>query len=555
MERNNWRLNSVSPFDTKKSCAYGSNGMVVANHPLAAAAGAQILLSGGNAIDGAVAALFALSVTEPMMVGIFGAGFFNIRLATGQHLIVDNYAKSPRKSFPDMFRTTNDPGFQGQEGSNKKNVIGPLSIGVGGSLKGWCHVQKQLGNLDLSDVIVPAINIAKQGFVVSDYLSNAIKNNEEAIRIFPATSREFIPNGQLLKTGDRFTRYEYAETLRAIAKEGESALYGGSLGNIICDFLNKNGGLIDKKDLEDYSVIESDPVKGSYRDYEIFGPPPPCAGGIHLIQLLNILEGFDIQRMGFGDPKVLDIIAKSVAKAFIDRDKYTGDPKFSEIPIERIISKSYADDIRSELGLNDELMVTNTPDESDYTTHVTVGDGDGNVVSTTQTIHDMFGSKVTVPGTGILLNNNMALFDSDPGGVLSVEPGKRMTSSMAPTIVTQDGKNHSAIGVPGGLKIFPSILQGLLNLIDHRMTPQEAVEAPRIWTKGGLIEIERTFSSESYNGLCNLGNDVTWVDRIAGGMNMIKFESDGLMAGATCWRADGHAVGIGGSPADQDVLF
>ena len=182
MERNNWRVNSVSPFVTKKSCAYGSNGMVVANHPLASAAGAQILLSGGNAIDGAVAAVFALSVTEPMMVGIFGAGVFNIRMGSGQHLIVDNYSKSPRKSFPDMFRTTNDLGFQAKEGNSKNNSIGPLSVGVGGSLKGWCHVQKKLGNLDLFDVISPAINIAKQGFAVSDYLSNAIKNNEESIR-------------------------------------------------------------------------------------------------------------------------------------------------------------------------------------------------------------------------------------------------------------------------------------------------------------------------------------------------------------------------------------
>ena len=299
-------------------------------------------------------------------------------------------------------------------------------------------------------------------------------------------------------------------------------------------------------------------MRGEYRGYEIFGPPPPSAGGVHLIEMLNILEEFDIAEMGFGSADSIHLLLETMKKAFADRNHYTGDPDYVEVPVGRLIAKHHVEDFIDDLDMekaSPEIAQGRGSAESDHTTHVTVADADGNVVAATQTINALWGSKVTVPGTGMLLNNTQQMFDPHPGNALSLEPGKRVTSSMAPTIVLRDGLPEFAIGLPGGVKIFTSVLQAMVNLVDHGMSAQEAVEAPRVWTQGQEVEIEAGISEEVRFVVAAKGHRVTTVNTVGGGMNIVRFEPGGTLSGAACWRADGHPVAIGGGPARPGARF
>ncbi|HCI86076.1 MAG TPA: gamma-glutamyltransferase, partial [Dehalococcoidia bacterium] len=320
--------------------------------------------------------------------------------------------------------------------------------------------------------------------------------------------------------------------------------------------LSRNGGIITKHDLANYRTVHRKPVRGDYRGYELFGPPPPSAAGVHITEMLNILEEFDVAEMGFGTPDSIHLLLEAMKKAFADRNRYTGDPEFVEVPVDRLIAKHNVEEFIDNLDMekaSPELYPGSN--EPDHTTHLTVADADGNVVAATQTINELFGSKVTVPGTGMLLNNTQQMFDPHPGKALSVQPGKRVTSSMAPTIVLRDGFPEFAVGLPGGVRIFTSVFQAIVNLIDHRMTAQEAVEAPRVWTQGQDVEIEVGVAESVRAEVSAKGHRVTPVNAIGGGMNIVRFEPGGLLSGAACWRADGHAVGIGGGFARTGVRF
>ncbi|MCZ6888217.1 MAG: gamma-glutamyltransferase, partial [Gammaproteobacteria bacterium] len=292
-----------------------------------------------------------------------------------------------------------------------------------------------------------------------------------------------------------------------------------------------------------------------YRGYEIIGPPPPSAGGVQVIEMLNILEPYDIGVMGFGTADGVHLLAEVLKIAFEDRKKYIGDPAFLDVDVEMLISKDYATQRRAEIDMAAPRMVANpNSSESHNTTHLTAADADGNVIATTQTIHAAFGSKVTVPGTGMLLNNTMNIFDPHPGFANSIAPGKRVTSSMSPTIVCKDGKPYFALGLPGATRIFPSAMQAIVNVVDHGMSPQEAVEAPRIWTQGEALEVEMGISETTRDELTARGHEVTPLRLIGGGMSMIMFDS-GTMTGAACWRADGTPIGIGGGMARRGSRF
>jgi len=344
--------------------------------------------------------------------------------------------------------------------------------------------------------------------------------------------------------------------LRAISDNGPDHLYNGPLGEIVCDYLSRNGGIITTQDLADYRTIRRKPVKGEYRGYELFGPPPPSAAGIHITEMLNILEEFDVAELGFGTADSIHLLLESMKKAFADRNRYTGDPDFVEVPVERLISKHHVEDFIDSIEM-DKASPEIDPGgkEPDHTTHITVADADGNVVSATQTINELFGSKVTVPGTGMLLNNTQQMFDPHPGKALSVQPGKRVTSSMSPMIVMKEGFPEFAVGLPGGVRIFTSVLQAIVNIIDHKMSAQEAVEAPRVWTQGQDCEIEIGVAETVRTAVEAKGHRVTPVTAIGGGMNIVRFEPGAMLSGAACWRADGHAVGIGGGYARSGVRF
>jgi gamma-glutamyltranspeptidase/glutathione hydrolase len=556
MTTSSWRSHAGTTFQTEKRPASGSKGMVVTNHPLGSAAGTEMLLAGGNAIDATVASLFALSVVEPMMVGIFGAGHMNVRLANGEHHVIDGYSTAPAASTADMYTPIADSGPNYLKSVGDANTIGYLSIGVPGNLKAWTEALETWGTLSLAEVMEPAIWFASRGFKASGYLHEAILPLEEVMRRFPETAATYMPNGVALETGAHVDRSDYARTLRAIAENGPDHLYNGVLGEIVCDYLSRNGGIITTQDLADYRTIRRTPIKGHYRGYELFGPPPPSAAGVHITEMLNILEEFDVAAMGFGTADSIHLLLESMKKAFADRNRYTGDPDFVEVPVDRLIAKHYVEEFIDQIDLTKASPeIAPGSNEPEHTTHVTIADSDGNVVSATQTINELFGSKVTVPGTGMLLNNTQQMFDPHPGNTLSVQPGKRVTSSMAPMIVMRDGLPEFAVGLPGGVRIFTTVLQAIVNIIDHGMTAQEAVDAPRVWTQGQESEIEVGVPESVRSEVAAKGHRVTPVEAIGGGMSIVRFEAGGMLSGAACWRADGHAVGIGGGFAKPGVRF
>jgi gamma-glutamyltranspeptidase/glutathione hydrolase len=544
-------------FDCEKGPATGTRGMVATNHPLASAAGAEMLAAGGNAIDAAVAALFTLSVVEPMMVGIFGGGMAHIRLAGGQHIVLDGLACAPQAARPDSFRPVSDvmPAYMETEG--RENAVGARAVATPGNLAGWCEAARRYGRLPLADLVEPAIRHARRGFRVTGYLAGCIAETAGDLATDKEIARHFMPGGQPLQAGDRLVSGDYGETLQLIALEGAKALHGGSLGQSVTDHLARQGGLVTLDDLSSFQVVGREAVSAGYRGYRIYGPPPPSAGGVHVLQMLNILEGFDLQSMGFGSSTAMHLLAEVLKIAFADRAVATADPAFVDVPVARLISKEYAAQRRAMIDPERALAwkAGVALPESSNTTHVSVADAEGNIVASTQTINSLFGARFMVPGTGIIPNNYMYLFDPHPGKALSIAPGKRVTTSMAPTIVEKNGEPVYALGLPGGLRIFGSVMQALVNLIDHRMSLQQAVEAPRIWTQGQELEVEEGLPESCREQLRRQGHRLAVVPHVGGGMNAIEFNADGSMTGAACWRADGTVIGIGGGMARANTRF
>ena len=551
-----WKKTAGSPFETYKHDAVATNGMVATNHPLGSLAGLEMLALGGNAMDAAVASAFALSVVEPMMIGIFGAGFINYYNASNDEFVnIDNYAVAPLAATPDMYETVSDTWPDYMETAGRENLVGYLAVGVPGALMGWCYAEEHFGRLGLDTVIQPAVRFAKRGFPASRYMVNIIHQSREDLAMFPASADVFLPGGSPPSVGDLVVREDYGNTLESVARHGPAVLYTGSTGEMVVEDMAANGGIITSDDFRDYRIHLREPVRGNYRGYEIVSMGPTSSGGTAIVEMLNILEGFDLESAGFGTAKGVHLLAESMKIAFADRFEYLGDPALVEVPVAALTSREYADSRRQEIDTSSARSY-NFGNPSAYvgegadTTHLTVADGDGNVVSTTQTIHAAFGSKVTTPGTGMLLNNNMNVFDPHPGNANSIAPGKRMVSSMAPTIVMKDGKPFMALGTPGGTRIFPSVLQAIVNVIDHGMSLQEAVEAPRVWTQGQLLEVEGGITPPVRKGLQSMGHKVQEVPRVAGGMNGVMFDHErGVIHGAACWRADGTPAGFSGGPA------
>jgi gamma-glutamyltranspeptidase/glutathione hydrolase len=545
-------------FPLEKRPAVASRGMVVTNHPLASAAGAEILLSGGNAIDAAIACLFALTIAEPMMVSVLGGGVMHLRLADGTHTIIDCLSTAPAAATPDMFKPRGDgrlPNARGVEG--RLNEVGALAVATPGALAGWCEAAAAHGRLPLADLMTPAIRLAEAGFAVTPYLSDCIRDCAADVAHDPALAAMFMPGGAPLAAGDRLRQPAAATTLRRIAADGPGLLYGGALGQALAADLARRGGVLGMADLAAYAPLRREPIHASYRGHEVIGPPPPASSGVHIAQMLNILEGYDLAAMGFGSPDACHLLAETLKIAFADRAVATADPDFVAVPVERLTSKAYAAERRAVIRMDraQGWSAGLAAPESADTTHVTVADAEGNVVSATQTLNSLFGACVQIEGTGLLANNYMHNFDPFPGRALSIAPGKRCFTSMSPMMVAREGKVLHALGLPGGLRIFPSALQAIVNLIDHGMSPQQAVEAPRLWTEGGPIELEPAFPAALGEALAARGHAISRVNRVAGGMNAVSLGADGLLTGAACWRADGTPVGIAGGLARAGVRF
>lgn len=411
--------------------------------------------------------------------------------------------------------------------------------------------------MSLAEIMQPAIKHATRGYAATPYLHECISESAAAMRKDKPIAAIYLPDGEPLKVGDRVVQAEYAETLRYIADHGEKALYEGPLGDILVDYMEKAGGFIRRNDLTSYKTVERQPIRADYRGWTIFGPPPPAASGVHIAQMLNILEGYDIGGLGFGTSETIHYLAEVLKIAFADRAAASGDPDYVGVPVEKLTSKAYAEGRRRAIdpARAQAFGAGVTQLESAHTTHMTAADSFGNVVATTQTINNLFGAKIMIPGLGAIANNYMNLFDPRPGHALSLAPGKRVTTSMSPMMALRDGKLRYALGLPGGKRIFPSAMQALVNLIDHGMSLQEAVEAPRVWTEGNALEVEQTVPETVRAKLAELGHKVQPVATVAGGMNGIAFHDDGTMTGAACWRADGTPVGISGGLAKSGIRF
>jgi gamma-glutamyltranspeptidase/glutathione hydrolase len=544
----------------EKTPATGHGGVVVANHPLGSAAGAEMLAAGGNAVDAAVAALLALTVVEPMMVGIAGGGFLHIRTAGGEHVVIDAMSAAPAAAHGAVFTplSDDDPALY-METVGRRSALGPTAVATPGNLLGWEEAHRRFGRLPFADLVEPAIRLAARGFAVTHYLSGAIGECAEDLGADPVIAALLLPGGRPLEAGARLVQGGYAESLRLIARDGAAALHGGSLGAALAARVATGGedaGWLAEADLAAYRVAPRAPIVGTYRGFEIVGPPPPASSGVHVTQMLNMVEAFDLAAMGFGAPGTLHLMAETIRLAFEDRRAYSGDPAFVDVPVERLTSKAFAAERRAAIrDAGGALPAAPGPSESPNTTHVTTADRDGAIVTATHTINGIFGARFMVPEAGFIPNNYMMNFDPRPGKALSIEPGKRVPTSMAPMIVRKDGRPSFALGLPGGLRIFPSAFQAIVNVIDHGMSAQQAVEAPRLWTQGQEVEVEEIYGPAAAEALRARGHGVKVVPHIGGGMNMIRFGEDGAMTGAACWRADGVVTALGGGLARPGVRF
>ncbi len=463
------------------------HGMVVAAEPLATAVGLQVLRDGGAAIDAAVATAFAMAVTYPQAGNLGGGGFIIFRPAAGSSVAYDFRETAPAASSPSMFLVGGV--YDGDRHHNSH-----IAVGVPGTVAGLYLAWSDHGRLPWQRLVAPAIDLARNGFLVSHDFAASLAAVLPQMAPYEASLQQFSDDGEPYQAGDRFVQEELASTLERIATEGPAGFYGGRTAQLIAAEMLANGGLITRNDLSNYRPHRSTPVRTNYRGYEILSMPPISSGGTALVQMLNILEGYGLADFGFGSAQTVHIMTEAMRRAFADRARYLGDPRFNPtMPISRLVSKPYADQLRATIQLgrasNSSPVSFEWPTEGTETTHLSVVDAERQAVSLTYTLEQLYGSKIVVPGAGFLLNNEMGDFNpapdmTDVAGRIGTEPnlarpGKRMLSSMTPTVVEKDGDLFMVTGSPGGRTIINTVLQTIVNVIDFNMNIQEAVDAPR----------------------------------------------------------------------------
>ena len=511
-------LFSTQLFAASEPAVEAKKGMVVSSQHLASQIGADILKSGGNAIDAAVAVGYAQAVVNPCCGNIGGGGFMTIHLADGKDLFINFRETAPAAASADMYLD--------KEGKLIKDasLYGYLASGVPGTVKGLDYALEKYGTMSRQQVMEPAIKLAREGFVLTRADTDVLDTTTERFKQDPEVARIFLkPNGSPYQPGDLLVQSDLANTLEKIAKNGPSAFYEGEIPKIIEEASKKNGGILTAKDFADYTITDTTPISCTYRGYKFISAPPPSSGGVTICQTLNILEGYDLKEMGFNSADYIHTLTEAMRHAYMDRNTFLGDPEFVDNPTEKLLSKTYAEELRKEIKPNQATPSTQVqpgmgPHEKPETTHYSIVDEKGNAVSTTYTINGRFGSVVIPPGTGFFLNDEMDDFTTKVGeknlyGLVqgernSIAPGKRPLSSMSPTIVTKDGKVFLVLGSPGGSRIISITLQTALNIIDHGMPPQEAVNAPRVhhqWLPDEVYYEQRGVSKDSLALLDKMG--------------------------------------------------
>ncbi|MCS4539884.1 MAG: gamma-glutamyltransferase [Thaumarchaeota archaeon] len=466
----------------------GRSGVVASAHRLASEAGLKVLKRGGNAVDAVVATALSLGVVAPAFSGVGGGGFMLVHLGKqGKTLYIDYRETAPAKATRDMFKADADG-----EAVNLENSMGYRAVGVPGSIAGLTHAIENYGNLKFKDVASHAIEYAKRGFAISKILAyimaNNVDNSFEKFRRFGETGKTWLKDGRPLKAGKMMANKELASALELVTAEGADAFYHGKLGESLVNDMAKNGGLIRDSDLSHYELAERKPVTGTYRDYEVVAMPPPSLGGMAMVQLLNLFENLDLKGMGHNRPETIATMAKALGLVYGNLRKSVADPAFMEVPVERLSSKDFARKLWFGEGERGSAQDTT---RKNWTTHMSVIDKERNVAAITESLECFFGSGVTIPGTGICLNDTMHDFDTQQGGINSIEPGKRPVSNMTPTLLLKDGEPFLVAGSAGGPRIVTATLQTILNVVEHGMDIPEAVNAPRMHYQGtGAIRIE-----------------------------------------------------------------
>src|SRR5580698_3648907 len=545
---------------------HASHAMVTSVHELASHAGVEMLRAGGNAVDAAVATGFALAVVHPQAGNIGGGGFMLFRTTEGKDHFIDFREKAPAAATEKMYLDA-----QGNV-IKDSSLVGYKSVGVPGSVAGLVYAEKQYGKLSIEKVMAPAIKLARDGFPLA-YEDTQDLKRDEYLAQFPESKRIFLRDGNFYEPGEIFKQPELARTLERLAKDPDD-FYHGAMGRELAAAIHKGGGLVTAEDLAAYEVKEREPVRGSYRGYDVISAPPPSSGGVALVEILNILEGFDLAKLGNRSGDAIHLEVEAFRRAFYDRAEFMGDPDFAKVPVAQLIDKKYAAAWRESIDPNqaslsqtlkrppifNELereaqLRSTTIREPENTTHYSVVDAEGNAVSVTTTLNDSFGSRVTAEGLGFLLNDEMDDFTSKPGvpngyrliqgPANAIGPGKRPLSAMTPTIVLKDGKLFLVLGSPGGPRIITTVTNILMGVIDFGVDIQEAVNAPRFhhqWLPDQIM-VEDRLSPDTMNVLRSKGHKLTvrhfWGDAEC---IMIDPKTGERLAGAD-GRNNGKAVG------------
>src|SRR5208283_3469138 len=550
--------------------SHAPKAMVATVHPEATKAGVGILQQGGNAVDAAVAVAFALEVVYPEAGNIGGGGFLLLRLADGEVHFLDYREKAPSKATASMYLDS-----QGNVIPDM-STVGYKSIAVPGSVAGLAYAQQHWGKLSLKQVMEPAIRLAREGFVLE--YDQAKSFHDSDLAKFPESHRIFQRDGNYYQPGEVFKQPELAKTLERIASNPDD-FYHGAMAHELADAIQKGGGLVTADDLAHYEVKERQPIRGTYRGYDIISAPPPSSGGVSLIESLNILEGYDLAKQGDGSAQNIHLTAEAYQRAFFDRAEYLGDPDFSKIPVAQLIDKRYGNAWRDTINLRratssgelrrpaifsqlDSYARTHPQPKSvhepEHTTHYSVVDPDGDAVSVTTTLNDNFGSRVTAEGLGFLLNDEMDDFAAKQGvpnmfGLIqgpanAIGPGKRPLSSMTPTIVLKNGKLFLVLGSPGGSTIITTVANVLMGVVDYGLNIQEAVNAPRFhdqWMPDEIKMEKIGFSPDTIHILEHMGHKIDVSERFWGDAECVAVdEQTGERLGASDGRNNGKAAGF-----------
>jgi len=537
-----------------------SKGMVATQHFLASQVGEDILMQGGNAYDAAIAVGFALAVVLPRAGNIGGGGFMVMHDAkTNESYSIDYREKAPIKASRDMY--LNDDGSV----NTLRSTVGYLAIGVPGTVYGMWEVHKKFGSMEWAKLLEPSIKLASEGFEMTPYMTMALNNRYEKLSQFSETKSIFYKNYPI-DFNTLLAQPDLAKTLSLIAQNGVAGFYEGEVADKIVDAMKKNGGLISHRDLKKYRPSWRKPLLSSYKGIDVVTMGPPSSGGIHLIQMLNILENHDLRNLGHNNPRYVALLTEVMKFAYADRSKYLGDPDFYEVPVKELISKEYAKKINQKLKLFQFMIPPPIPsskiqpgefmhNESEETTHYSIADKYGNIISNTYTLNSAFGSGVTIEGTGILMNNEMDDFSASPGtpnqfGLLGGEankivPEKRPLSSMTPTVILKDGVPYFATGSPGGSRIITSVLQSILNIIEFDLEVSDAILAPRIhhqWYPD-ILQVEKSFNSDHADTLSKKGYDIVKINP-ATALQIVMIKNNFYYGFGDTRRPDSLAIGV-----------